>query len=285
MNTFMRKDNENNNSTKSNVLATSISVVPSSLIVPEGATTTFHAIISPSNTTNSSVKWMSSDISVMTIDQNTGLATAVGVGTVTIRATTRDGSNLRDTATVTVRPIVSVISCSKSTWVSGSATMGSNMATAMGRNNSYRVVTPVNSSAFATEWSNSSTCVVIHTHSSPTVLQGIDDYANTPLIINIDEIQNMSANYDIDFVMITACMTAGGDEYNNVAYWLSKKINPMGIVIANKENVNGVDTEFGAAGSIPGWVMYRNGTVIKTPEEMPITLTMASAKAQYDEER
>ena len=32
-------------------------------------------------------------------------------------------------------------------------------------------------------------------------------------------------------------------------------------------------------------VMYRNGTVIKTPEEMPITLTMASAKAQYDEER
>ena len=57
MNTFMRKDNENNNSTKSNVLATSISVVPSSLIVPEGATTTFHAIISPSNTINSSVKF------------------------------------------------------------------------------------------------------------------------------------------------------------------------------------------------------------------------------------
>lgn len=285
MNTITRINSENNNSTKGNVLATSISVVPSSLVVPEGATTTFNAILKPSNVTNPIVKWISSNTNVVTVDLNTGVAVAVGVGTATITAVSHDGSNLRDSATVTVRPVVTVISNIKSTWIESSSTMGYDMAGAMGRNNSYRIVTPTNASEFATVWNNSSTCVVIHTHGEPNKLANQYEDNTQPDIITIGEIQNMNSNYDIDFVMITACMTAGGNEHNNIAYWLSKKINPMGIVIANKENVTGGSKSFCATGNVHGWVIYRNGAIIKTPEEMPITLTMATAKSEYDSVR
>ncbi|MBO5747541.1 MAG: Ig-like domain-containing protein, partial [Muribaculaceae bacterium] len=59
--------------------------------------------ILPATTTDANVTWMSSDESVVIVDEN-GLVTAIGVGTAIITATTADGSNLSATCVVTVLP-------------------------------------------------------------------------------------------------------------------------------------------------------------------------------------
>ena len=54
----------------------------------------------------------------------------------------------------------------------------------------------------------------------------------------------MPINNKIRFIIVTACQTAGGIVNKNVAYWLSKRINPAGIVIANTDTVWGGDKQF-----------------------------------------
>lgn len=167
---------------------------------------------------------------------------------------------------------VTVISCSPQAWITSSSTMGRNMAVAMQRSGSYSVKCPTNKDVFETYWNNAGTCVVIHTHGS---YGGLFDERNgsTPQIISLDEIKQLDRNNNINFVVITSCSTAGGAEDNNVACWISQKINQYGIVIANKYDVSGGDTEFSAANGLRGWVIYRNGNIITSPR----ILTMPKA--------
>ena len=64
-----------------------------------GGTEDLNAIVTPSNATNKSVTWKSSDENVATVDRD-GIVTAVGPGTCTITATSNNGKT--DTCTVTV---------------------------------------------------------------------------------------------------------------------------------------------------------------------------------------
>ena len=66
-----------------------------------GQTATLTAIVAPSNATNKSITWTSSNRSVATVDAN-GNVTAVANGTTTVTARTNDGSNLSATCSVTV---------------------------------------------------------------------------------------------------------------------------------------------------------------------------------------
>ena len=60
------------------------------------------ATVTPSNATNKSVKWSTSDASVVTVDHN-GLLTTQGVGTATITCAATDGSGVKATCTVAVK--------------------------------------------------------------------------------------------------------------------------------------------------------------------------------------
>ena len=83
------------------VLATSINLDRTSLtLTSAGQTATLNATISPSNATNKTVSWASSNPAVATV--NNGVVTAVGNGTATITARTTDGSNKSATCSVTV---------------------------------------------------------------------------------------------------------------------------------------------------------------------------------------
>ena len=62
----------------------------------------------PSNATKKCVCWESSNKKVATVNEETGLVIAQGVGTATITATACDGSGKSDTLTVTVREEIKV---------------------------------------------------------------------------------------------------------------------------------------------------------------------------------
>ena len=83
------------------VPATGITLNKTATTMNVGATETLAATVTPANATNKAVSWSSSNMSVVTIDQN-GVVAAVAPGTATITATTTDGTNLSATCAVTV---------------------------------------------------------------------------------------------------------------------------------------------------------------------------------------
>ena len=84
-------------------------------ITTDGGTLQMAATVSPSNATNKTVTWsITSGSSYATINSTTGLLTAVDNGTVTVRATATDGSNVYGSTTITISnqttPVVFVTS-------------------------------------------------------------------------------------------------------------------------------------------------------------------------------
>ena len=180
---------------------------------------------------------------------------------------------------------VTVISCSPEAWISSSNKMGLDMANAVGAPNHYIVKTPTTATAFANCWNEADHCVVVHTHGDPNNLcNEVEDPATStktyPVIITKNQIEDLSINNNILFVMVTACRTAGGLlRHDNVAYWLSKKIHPDGIVIANTDDVDGTDKEFWGRNKNQTWKAYKNGVILDV--SLPVTLTMSSAHDIY----
>ena len=87
--------------TPSVVKVNSVSLNQSSLsLTKKGQTAQLSASVSPSNATNKSVTWSSSNSNVATV--NNGVVTAVGNGSATITATAADGSGKRASCSVTV---------------------------------------------------------------------------------------------------------------------------------------------------------------------------------------
>lgn len=81
-----------------------VSVTPgkSSVYLDSGNTIQLRATISPSNATDRSVTWTSSDTTLATVDE-TGLVTCLAQGTVRITATSNDDNSKKDIATVTIK--------------------------------------------------------------------------------------------------------------------------------------------------------------------------------------
>lgn len=87
--------------TPSVVKVSSVSLNPSSLsLTKKGQTAQLSASVSPSNATNKSVTWSSSNSNVATVSN--GMVTAVGNGSATITATAADGSGKKASCSITV---------------------------------------------------------------------------------------------------------------------------------------------------------------------------------------
>lgn len=82
------------------VAVTGVTVTPASASLAVGQTVNLDEAVQPSNATNQSVTWSSSNTSVATVDAN-GVVTGNAVGTAIITATTADGG-FTDTANITV---------------------------------------------------------------------------------------------------------------------------------------------------------------------------------------
>ena len=96
------------------VAVTGVSLNKSSLALGPNESANLVANVTPSNASNKGVTWTSSNTSIATVS-STGTVTALKDGTVTITATTKDGS-FTATATVTVKTVkVTGISVNKTT--------------------------------------------------------------------------------------------------------------------------------------------------------------------------
>ena len=101
------------------VEATSVRVSPSSQSIIEGEVVYLTATVSPSNATDRSVDWHSSNASIASVNQN-GRVTGLRAGTATITATTSNGRTARATITVSSPAIVHHSSCSSCWWTGSS---------------------------------------------------------------------------------------------------------------------------------------------------------------------
>lgn len=86
-----------------NVLATGLTLQPSTAIIGERDTLRVKVSFLPANTTIKKVTWSSSNTTLATVD-STGLITAIKQGTVTINVNIQDGSGVSTTLPVTVVP-------------------------------------------------------------------------------------------------------------------------------------------------------------------------------------
>ncbi|MEK5520570.1 hypothetical protein B5V89_18560 [Heyndrickxia sporothermodurans] len=95
------------------IMAKSVKINKKSVTLSKGKTLTLSATVSPSNTTNKTVKWKSSNTKVAKVDKK-GKVTAVGAGTAKITATTTNGKTYSTTIHV---PYVKSLSAGK--WKAG----------------------------------------------------------------------------------------------------------------------------------------------------------------------
>ena len=91
----------------STVNVTSITLSPSSASLTVGDTQQLTATISPSNATNKSVTWSSSNSSVATVSSS-GLVTAKSAGSVTIKCKANDGSGKYATCSIKVDKVAGI---------------------------------------------------------------------------------------------------------------------------------------------------------------------------------
>lgn len=82
--------------------ATSVSISDSFSTMEVGNTKTVSATVSPANATNKVVQWSSSNTAIATVSAR-GVVTAKAPGTCTIKATTKDGTNISSSFNVTVK--------------------------------------------------------------------------------------------------------------------------------------------------------------------------------------
>jgi len=86
-----------------NILATGITLNKSELSLEIGNSETLIATVTPSNVTNGSVTWSSSNTSVVSVNSS-GIVAANAAGSAVITASTTDGTNLSAVCSVTVNP-------------------------------------------------------------------------------------------------------------------------------------------------------------------------------------
>ena len=140
------------------IAVTGVSVTPTTATIQINQTAQISAIIAPSNATNTNVNWTSSNPSVATVSA-TGLVSPLTVGTVTITATTVDGS-FTASATVTITNILTT-----------SISITNSLAVSVGNTgNLTATVNPIGASTNVT-WSSSNPSVA--TVSATGVVTGV----------------------------------------------------------------------------------------------------------------
>ena len=142
-------------------LVTGISLNKTSATINNGETLQLTYSVTPSNASNKTVTWSSSNTNVATVSSG-GLVTAKSCGTATITATTRDGSNLSASCAITVNQLATGISLNKT-----SATINNGETLQL-----TATVTPSNTNNKNVTWKSSNTSVATVSSSGLVTAKG-----------------------------------------------------------------------------------------------------------------
>jgi len=159
----------------SDVAVTGITVNPTNATLDVGQSTTINASVLPSNATNTSVSWSSTNTSVATVN-NSGLVTAINEGDTTIIATTVDGSftanasitvnsvnNTIAVTGVTVNPTNAILDVGQSTAINASVSPSNATNTSVSWSSTNPNVATVNNSGLVTAASEGNTIITATT--------------------------------------------------------------------------------------------------------------------------
>jgi uncharacterized protein YjdB len=120
-----------------------ITLSQTSATLTKGQTLQLTASVQPTNATNKEVAWTSSNKNVATVS-STGLVTAVAAGTATITCTANDGSGVKATCSVTVKPDIILVNKITLNQISATLTTGGTLqltATVLPENATDKTVT------------------------------------------------------------------------------------------------------------------------------------------------
>lgn len=149
--------------TVKNIAVSKVALNKTSATVSTGSSLTLKATVSPSNATNKSIKWSTSNKNVATVSTK-GVVKGVKAGTATITAAAQDGSGKKATCKITVKNVsVSSISLNKTSltvYPAGTYTLKA-------------TVSPSNATDKAVKWTSSDTTAA--TVSSTGVVKGIKE--------------------------------------------------------------------------------------------------------------
>jgi uncharacterized protein YjdB len=214
--------------TTSTVGVTGVSVSPTTASIAIGGTTALIANVTPTNATNKSVSWSSSNTSVATVSSS-GVVTGVAAGSVTITVTTVDGARTATCAVTVTTSIVPVTSVSVSPTTASITTGSTTTLTA--------TVLPTNATNKNVTWATSNSAVA--TMSSAGIVTGVTAGSATITVTTVDQGKTATC-------AVTVSGTATGDNLGNHTATLNIKLNDKwlsndggneGIRIDNSGNV------------------------------------------------
>uniref|UniRef100_A0A6C0KGJ5 Peptidase S53 domain-containing protein n=1 Tax=viral metagenome TaxID=1070528 RepID=A0A6C0KGJ5_9ZZZZ len=198
-----------------NVPVASVGITPSSTTLAVNQTYQVSAVVLPANATNKAVTWSSSNAVVASVSSS-GLITAVSAGTVTITATTVDGSK---TATVSVNVNVPVASVSITP--SSSKTLSVNQT--------YQVsagVLPSNATNKAVTWSSSNAVVASVSASGLVTALSTGNSNITATTVSGSKIATVSVNVNVPVASVSITPSSSKTLSVNQTYQVSAGVLP-----------------------------------------------------------
>jgi uncharacterized protein YjdB len=178
-----------------NVPVTGVAVSPTSASVNVGATTQLTATVAPSNATNKTVSWSTSNAAVATVNSS-GLVSGVAAGTATITVTTQDG-NKTATSAITVNAVSGTITCYRAP---GAITVnGSLTETGWVVTRAFSKTTtgsPNNTATFGVMWDNTNLYIGARILDANLHSDSPDPWEDDAVEVYIDANNNKLTSYD-----------------------------------------------------------------------------------------
>ena len=191
------------------------------IISTDGGTLQMVATVLPANATNKTVTWsITSGSAFATINSSTGVLTAVDNGSVTVRATATDGSNIYGSTTITISGQVIPVSSITVAGTGGATTISTDGGTLQ----MVATVLPANATNKTVTWSITSGSAFATINSSTGVLTAVDNGS----------------------VTVRATATDGSNIYGSTTITISGQVIPVSsITVAGTGGATTIPTDDG----------------------------------------
>jgi uncharacterized protein YjdB len=246
---------------------TGVTLSPPTVAIPVGGTQQLTVTVAPTDATNKTVTWTSSNTAVSTVS-TTGLVTAVGAGTANITVTTQDGSY-----TATSQITASVIAVTGVTVSPSSASLETGATTTL-----IATVLPTNATNKTVTWSSSNSSVA--TVSSSGVVTGIG--AGSAVITVTTQSGSFTATSAVTVTAAVPCTTiqyqAESGTYTSGTTVDSNYTGYTGTGFINTPNAVGSYMQITVTALIAGThglsIRYANGTTVNRTASVAVNGTI-----------